>query len=438
VSLSRTGKHRLALLAKVPHAANLEGIRRRYRLLREQLDERGRRLWAATEADLLGWGGIALVAAATGISRPCIHRGLNELGKAVDTSQIASIDRQPSDHSIGAGSSRRVRLPGGGRKLTEEKDPTIMADLARMLADEVAGDPMGKQKWVRSSLRHLSKELAAQGHQASTTTVSRMLKKMDFSQKSNKRKDFTRRCPERDEQFQYIGSQRKAFTAAGLPIISVDTKKKELIGEFRNPGRVWCKQASEVHEHDFPSFAECHAVPFGVYDVTRNEGCVYVGTSNNTPAFAVGCIARWWEHEGRMMYPAADQLLILADSGGSNGCRARAWKHNLQVGLCERFGLNVTVCHYPTACSKWNPVEHRLFSFISINWAGKPLRTLDTMLGYINGTTTATGLKVKAFLQDSLYQRGERVTREDIDHLNLRPHAVIPKWNYTLCPRHAK
>jgi hypothetical protein len=363
---------------------------------------------------------------------------LNELGKAVDTSQIASIDRQPSDHSIGAGSSRRVRLPGGGRKLTEEKDPTIMADLARMLADEVAGDPMGKQKWVRSSLRHLSKELAAQGHQASTTTVSRMLKKMDFSQKSNKRKDFTRRCPERDEQFQYIGSQRKAFTAAGLPIISVDTKKKELIGEFRNPGRVWCKQASEVHEHDFPSFAECHAVPFGVYDVTRNEGCVYVGTSNNTPAFAVGCIARWWEHEGRMMYPAADQLLILADSGGSNGCRARAWKHNLQVGLCERFGLNVTVCHYPTACSKWNPVEHRLFSFISINWAGKPLRTLDTMLGYINGTTTATGLKVKAFLQDSLYQRGERVTREDIDHLNLRPHAVIPKWNYTLCPRHAK
>jgi DDE family transposase len=222
--------------------------------------------------------------------------------------------------------------------------------------------------------------------------------------RANKRRQVHVNCRGRDEQFHYIASQRERFRAAGLPIISVDTKKKELIGEFRNSGRTWCRHAEEVDEHDFPSAALYKAVPYGIYDVTLNTGYIFVGTSADTPAFAAEAIARWWQTEGQVTYPKTDQLLILADSGGSNSCQSRAWKLNLQDKLSDPFGLVVAVCHYPTACSKWNPIEHRLFSFITINWAGKPLRTLETMLGYIRGTSTATGLTVKAFLQEGSYK----------------------------------
>ena len=215
----------------------------------------------------------------------------------------------------------------------------------------------------------------------------------------------------------------------------MDTKKKELIGNFRNNGKVWCKKAEAVDEHDFPSAAECRAVPFGVYELIRNRGHVYVGVSNDTPEFAVISIAKWWEQEGRAAYPGADRLLILADGGGSNGCRARAWKCNLQVLLSDRFGLALTVCHYPTGCSKWNPVEHRLFSQISKNWAGKPLRSLEIMLGYIRGTRTETGLAVTAHLDEGFYKKSVPYSHKDVDQLILKSHDVCPQWNYTISPQ---
>jgi DDE family transposase len=307
-----------------------------------------------------------------------------------------------------------------------------------MLKDEVAGDPMTEQKWIRSSLRRLSGRLADEGHQASRGVVARLLRKMGFSQKANERKQGRLGCPDRDEQFKYIASQKQQFITAGLPNISIDTKKKELIGDFRNKGRTWRRQAEEVNEHDFPGAAKCRAIPFGIYDPIRNEGCIYVGVSNDTPQFAACSIARWWEGEGRRRYKGAGAVLILADSGGSNGCQARAWKLSLQEKLCDESGLTVTVCHYPTGCSKWNPIEHRLFSFISKNWEGKPLRTLEVMLGYIRGTSTVTGLSVKAFLDEGFYARGRKVTGADIEGLRLKAHTVCPKWNYTLHPRNAR
>jgi Rhodopirellula transposase DDE domain len=410
-------------------------IRARFESLRLALDERLCRLWAAAEARAIGRGGVSRVAAATGLARETIAAGLRELLNLEATPGGSVPDSGTERQPKGQRQHDRVRLPGGGRKLTEVKDPAIIPALEQLLTDEIAGDPMSEQKWVRSSLRYLSEQLTVAGHPASPTTVARLLKKMDFSLKTNKRKRGARgRCPERDEQFQYIASQRRDFTAAGRPIISVDTKKKELIGNFRNKGRSWCKEAPEVDEHDFPSQAECPAVPYGVYDVTKIKGYVVVGVSNNTPEFAVSSITKWWEDVGRVTYPVTDQLLILADGGGGNGSRARAWKWNLQEKLCNGFGLTVTICHYPPGCSKWNPVDHRLFSQISRNWEGKPLRTLGIMLGYIRGTTTTTGLTVTARLDEGIYRNGQKVTREDIGKLNLTLHSVCPDWNYTIRP----
>jgi hypothetical protein len=369
------------------------------------------------------------------LGRPSVEQSYRfESNDELNESELAAAS---AAHWAGSGTwqRHRVRRPGGGRKFTEQKDPTIITALEQMLKDEVAGDPMTEQKWTRSSLSRLSAKLADEGHQASSNTVARLLKKMGFSLKANKRKHRMSGCPDRDEQFKYIASQKQQFITAGLPIISIDTKKKELIGNFRNKGQTWCRQAEEVNEHDFPGAAKCRAVPFGIYDPTRNEGYVYVGVSNDTPQFAVHSIARWWEGEGRRRYQGAVALLILADSGGSNGYRARAWKLSLQEKLCDESRLTVTVCHYPTGCSKWNPIEHRLFSFISKNWEGEPLRTLEIMLGYIRGTSTVTGLSVKAFLDEGFYARGQKVTREDIEGLRLNAHTVCPKWNYTLHPR---
>jgi hypothetical protein len=280
----------------------------------------------------------------------------------------------------------------------------------------------------------LSQGLREQGYSADEKTVRRLLIDLDYSMKANKRRQVRSHCPQRDEQFRYIASQRQAFVAARLPVISIDTKKRELIGSFRNGGRSWCKVADEVDEHDFPSAAECQAVPAGIYDVAKNTGYVVVGTSHNTPEFVVNSTALWWRAEGRATYPSAGHLLILADGGGGNGSRSRAWKLNLQVKLCNQFGLTVTVCHYPPGCSKWNPVEHRLFSYISINWAGKPLRSLDIMLGYIRGATTSTGLTVKAVLDEGIYRKGQKMTRADMDRVHLKAHETCPALNYTVRP----
>ncbi len=267
--------------------------------------------------------------------------------------------------------------------------------------------------------------------------VGRLLKKMGYSLRANERKQGQSRTnhPERDEQFRYIASRRDVFSSAGLPIISVDTKKKELIGNFRSPGKTWCKKPTEVNEHDYSSQAECLAVPFGVYDVMKNTGYVAVGLSHNTSEFAVSSISRWWQDEGRVVYPGVAELLILADGGGGNGYRSKAWRWNLQEKFCDPYRLTVTVCHYPPGCSKWNPIEHRLFSQITNNWAGEPLRSLAIMLGYIRGTTTTTGLTVKAILDEGIYPKGQKVSFKDVDALNLTSHEVCPEWNYTIRPR---
>ena len=301
---------------------------------------------------------------------------------------------------------------------------------------ETAGDPMSEQKWVRSSLRQLSADLKGTGHPASPPTVARLLDKLGYALHVNAKKvEAGAAHAERNEQFAYIAAQRQAFQAAGLPIISVDTKKKELIGNFKNDGRAWSREAEAVNVHDFPHDALGRAVPYGIYDVTRNRGTMYVGSSGDTPEFAVDAIARWWESEGHPTFPHAADLLILADGGGSNGWQPRLWKQQLQARLSDPLCLTVTVCHYPTGCSKWNPIEHRLFSHISLNWAGKPLRTWETMLAYIRGTTTTTGLKVRAFLQDGVYKTGQKVSDAEMKALNLERHAACPNWNYTIRPR---
>jgi hypothetical protein len=415
--------------------SDLAGIKTRFELLRPMLDEKLRRLWAAAEAIAIGWGGVSRVAAATGLARQTITAGARELLSTEASPGDAALNSETDKEPQCQRPHDRIRLPGAGCKLTEVTDPTIIPALERLLADEIAGDPMGKQKWVRSSLRHLSERLAAEGHSASPGTVGRLLKQLGFSLKTNRRKQgASGRCPERDEQFRYIASQRQSFAAAGLAIISVDTKKRELIGNFRNNGRAWARKAPQVDEHDFPSQAECSALPFGIYDTTRNSGFVVVGLSHNTPEFAVSSIGRWWQEEGRAEYSKAAHLLILADGGGGNGSRARAWKMNLQEPLCNRFGLTTSVCHYPPGCSKWNPVEHRLFSQISKNWEGKPLRTLGILLGYIRGTTTKTGLTVTAHLDEGTYKKGQKVTREEMGKLKLTYHSICPDWNYTINP----
>jgi len=301
---------------------------------------------------------------------------------------------------------------------------------------ETAGDPLSGQKWVRSSLRQLSLRLEQAQHPVSHTTVGRLLDKLGYALHVNAKKvEANANHADRGEQFEYIAAQRAAWKAAGLPIISVDTKKKELIGNFKNGGRAWSKEAEAVNVHDFLQEGLGRAVPYGIYDLMNNRGTIYVGSSGDTSEFAVDAIARWWESQGRTTFPGARELLILADGGGSNGWLPRLWKQQVQAQLCDGLGLMVTVCHYPTGCSKWNPVEHRLFGPISLNWAGKPLRTWDTMLAYLQGTKTSTGLEVSAFLQDGEYKTGHKVSDAEMKTLNLERHVVCPNWNYTLRPR---
>jgi hypothetical protein len=308
--------------------------------------------------------------------------------------------------------------------------------LQALVEPVTAGDPMSEQKWVRASLRSLSRRLGETGHRASPPTVRRLLDDQGYRLHANtKQLEAGAAHPDRDQQFQYITEQRQAFSAAGRPQISVDTKKKELIGRFKNAGRVWSQVAEPVSAHDFRQDALGRAVPYGIYDLTHNRGTVYVGQSADTPRFAVEMLARWWVDQGQAAFPGASELLILADGGGSNSARSRVWKQQLQQQLCDRYGLAVTVCHYPTGCSKWNPIEHRLFGPISLTWAGHPLATWDTLLGYLQGTTTETGLTVRAALHEGAYQTGERVSDAEMATLNLTRHAVCPPWNYTLRPR---
>jgi hypothetical protein len=287
---------------------------------------------------------------------------------------------------------------------------------------------------VRSSVRNISKSLKEQSYQIGHAAVARLLHKLGYSLQVNKKKQAGAQHPDRDTQFRYITALKERFIAEALPVISIDTKKKELIGNYRREGKIWRREPIEVDTH-FAGYAQCVAVPFGIYDLARNAGYVTVGISGNTSEFAVNCLESWWRCYGRTAYPQATRLLILADGGGGNGYNLRTWKKDLQDRLCDAFGLSVTVSHYPPGCSKWNPVEYRLFSHISINWTGQPLRSLDAMLAFIRGTTTKAGLKVEARLDQGIYRKGRKVTDRELKQLAVSPHDVCPRWNYTIAPR---
>jgi hypothetical protein len=316
----------------------------------------------------------------------------------------------------------------------EKKDLTLLDDLRTLAEPATGGDPMSDDRFVRRSLANLSSALAALGHQACPTTVADLLRHLGYTLRVNVKRLTGPYHPDCDRQFGYLQGLIAQFRDEGLPILSIDTKKKELVGNFANGGRAWVDGLDEVNAHDFLTDALCRAVPYGLYDVLANRGHVVVGTSADTPDFAADAVARWWARFGGKRYRDAGEMLILADSGGSNGCRPRLWKQRLQ-GLADSYGLEVTVCHYPRGASKWNPVEHRLFGPISVNWAGVPLRSAELMLALMRGTTTWSGLEVSAEWSGQRYLRGVKVSAADMAELNIEHHSTCPQWNYTIRPR---
>lgn len=307
--------------------------------------------------------------------------------------------------------------------------------MIELVQDDIAGDPVHGRRWIRRSLSSLQNALRDAGHSLGRETIRRLLGEAKVSLKGNVKRLTPKAHPQRDAQFTYLQSQRQAFRLAGWPIISVDTKKKELLGPFHHAGQVWCDQPPQVYMHDFPNDALARAVPYGIYDEQHLQGHVYVGLSADTAEFAVDAIADWWRHTGSALYPDAPELLILADGGGSNGYRTRLWKEQLQTKLVDAFGLPVTVSHYPPGASKWNPIEHRLFSEISKTWAGTPLTSIDLMLDCIRDTKTAAGLTVQATLVDKTYSKGIKVSDQQMAQLVIERHATCPNWNYTIRPR---
>jgi len=299
------------------------------------------------------------------------------------------------------------------------------------MANDTAGDPMNSRKWSRKSIYVVSDQMREHGHPICPKTVSKLLKKSGYSLKSNRKEIAETQHPDRNTQFEIIAETKAQFETLGLPIVSVDDKKKELIGNFKNPGTAWCKESERVLTHDFRSQALGIANPFGIYEPLANKGMVVVGTSHDTPEFAVDSIELWLTLSGMQCH---NHILILCDAGGSNGCRPRAWKYYLYQKICQQYGITVTVCHYPTGASKWNPIDHRMFSFISMNWAGKPLRSYEIMLRYIQGTKTKEGLQIEAILNEKNYEKGIKISDEQMAGINISKHETLPQWNYTIAP----
>jgi Rhodopirellula transposase DDE domain len=381
-------------------------------LLLSTLDERQQRLYAGLESQQLGYGGDRQISLITGLSIHTIAKGRRELAQLLPTS--------------------RIRRPGAGRPVIEKTDPTILHALEQLLEDATAGDPQSSLKWKRPSLRHLRDALLPD-HVVSASTLRRLLRDLGYSPKVN-RKRLGKTDPQRDEQFRYLHSQKALFLQQHWPVLSIDAKKRELIGWFKNAGTIWCREPCCVNVYDFRSLALGIGIPYGLYDIARNEGFVLVGMSGNTAEFAVDALVWWWRKFGRYHYPEATSLLLLADGGGNNGFRVRLWKYTLQHWFVDATGLKVTVCHYPTGASKWNPVEHRLFSQISDNWAGQPLETYERMLHLIAGTTTEQGLVVHAALTNQSYATKIKISDEKMAGINLERHSVFPLWNYTIKP----
>ncbi|MCA1699212.1 MAG: ISAzo13 family transposase [Actinobacteria bacterium] len=389
----------------------------RYRALAGEFDERRRRLWAAAEARSHGRGGVAAVARATGMSATTIYKGLREL---------------ESGETLAPG---RVRRAGGGRKPLSEKDPALLGDLERLVSEDDRGDPESPLRWTAKSVRNLAEGLRELGHQAHFTTVAKLLRELGYSLKANAKTREGASHPDRDAQFRHISQTVKAALDVGEPAISVDAKKRELVGDFKAVGRELAPKGRpvEVRTHDFKDKQLGHAIPYGVLDLARDEGWVSVGIDGNTAQFAAASIQGWWEKLGRERYPHTTTLTITADCGGSNGNRLRLWKAELQR-LADDTGLSIQVCHFPPGTSKWNKIEHRLFSFISQNWRGKPLVSHKVIINLIAATSTRTGLKVYAHLDERPYPKKIVVTDEQLAAINLEGHPFHPEWNYTISP----
>ena len=390
-------------------------LRAKYRALAPVLNERARRIWAATEARAAGRGGITLVSRATKISYSTIVRGLHELKSGEDAE------------------SGRVRRRGAGRKKALEKDPRLLADLEALVEPTASGDPESPLRWTSKSVRKLAEHLQHKGHEVSYQLVAELLSGAGYSLQANRKTREGTEHPDRDEQFRYINEQVGRLQADGQPVISVDTKKKELVGDFKNAGKQWHPKDNPdlVRVHDFLIPENGKAIPYGVYDLTRNAGWVSVGIDHDTASFAARTILRWWRKMGHPVYPRAHTLLITADAGGSNGPRVRLWKWELQQ-LADRTGLSITVCHFPPGTSKWNKIEHRLFSYISTNWRGQPLVSLAVIVNLIASTRTAAGLRVRSELDKHSYPDRQVVSDEQMSKIDLQPHPFHGDWNYTI------
>ena len=396
-------------------------IRRKYRALSVEMDERGRRQWAAAEARELGWGGVTAVARATGLSRTTITAGLRELELPAGQRAVEGM---------------RVRRPGGGRKALAETDPGLLAALEAWIEPTTRGDPESPLCWTCKSTRRLADELTRQRHRIGANTVAALLRQAGYSLQANRKTREGASHPDRNAQFEHINAQVRRFQNRDQPAISVDTKKKERIGDFKNAGREWRRRGKpeEVRVHDFLDKKLGKAIPYGVYDMINNQGWVSVGIDHDTAQFAVHSIRQWWKRMGRRRFPRASELLITADGGGSNSSRSRLWKVSLQA-LADELDLRLHVCHFPPGTSKWNRIEHRLFSFITQNWRGRPLVNHQTVVSLIASTTTQTGLIVKAALDTHRYDTAVKVTEEQLSRLRLTPHRFHGDWNYRLTPR---
>jgi transposase len=397
----------------------VETIRRKFEALDPLLDERVRRIWAATEARALGYGGIKQVSRATGMSTTTIREGIAELkGERVSESP------------------GRVRSQGGGRKSLVEHHPDLRRALDALVEPVTRGSPTSPLRWTCKSTRRLAEELQRQGYKLSPQKVGELLKEAGYSLQSTRKTREGTQHPDRNAQFEHINRETQRFQGKGLPVISVDTKKKELIGDFKNQGQEWrpTGEPEEVRVHDFIDDELGKAIPYGIYDLAGNKGFVNVGIDHDTPEFAVESIRQWWKRMGRRAYPGCDQLLIMADGGGSNGYRARAWKAEL-ARFAKESGLDISVCHFPPGTSKWNKIEHRMFCHITQNWRGRPLTTLETVVNLIGSTTTRTGLRIRAALDEKDYQTGIKISDEQMAAIPLKPHRLHADWNYTILSR---
>jgi Rhodopirellula transposase DDE domain len=403
--------------------ATLEAVRRKYELLRPLMNERMRRHWAASEAMTLQRGGITLVAQATGLSRTTIQTGLNEL-------------RHPETEVDNPLSADRIRHPGAGRPLLKEADPTLMKDLEALVEPTTRGDPQSPLRWTCKSTRLLADELNRQGHRVNYRTVAALLHDLDYSLQANRKTREGTSHPDRNAQFEHINRQVRAFQWSGQPVVSVDSKKRELIGDFKNAGQEWrpAGMPEKVRAKDFPDKQLGKVTPEGVYDLTHNEGWVSVGIDHNTSLFATETIRRWWCEMGTPLYADANRLLITADAGGNNGYRCRLWKVAVQQ-LADKIGLVITVCHFPPGTSKWNKIEHRMFCHITKNWRGKPLVSRAVVVNLIGSTTTKAGLHIEAELDANIYKTGIEVSDEELATVRIEKDAFHGDWNYTISPK---